>query len=128
MVKMMKGIVCVAFAAACFGYLWGAGGGRASFAQSKKGKKSQSQLIAQGKTLFVANCARCHGGDGLGKTQLGEMLDAPDLTDAKRQSRISDGRIRTTIARGREAMPAFIDKLSKDEIAALVAYVRTLKK
>ena len=125
MKKMLKGVVCLVCALAGLAYVLSAS---TSLAQAKKGKKRQAQIIAQGKTLFISNCARCHGGDGLAKTQLGEMLGAPNLTDAKRQSKMSDSRMRLTISRGREAMPAFIDKLSKGEIAALVAYVRTLKK
>ena len=124
MKKMSKVIVCLLIAVLGFGYVWSAA---SSFARSKK-RKSQAQILAQGRTLFLSNCARCHGGDGLGKTQLGEMLKAPNLTDARWQSKRSNSRIRTSISRGREAMPAFIDKLSKQEIAVLITYVRTLKK
>lgn len=82
---------------------------------------------AQAKTLYEQNCARCHGADGRGKTPLGEMQGAPDLTDAKGLKGASDKRLATSIARGRGGMPSFSKKLSPEEIATLVRFVRTFK-
>ena len=61
-------------------------------------------------------------------TTLGETTEAPDLTDAEWQSRRSTSRMVASVANGRGDMPAFKKKLSKSDIAAAVAYVRTLKK
>ncbi len=79
------------------------------------------------KALFAQNCARCHGADGRGQTELGALYGAQDLTDAKWQKRYSDKRFARSIARGRGGMPSFAKKLSPEEIKSLVAYVRTLK-
>ena len=89
--------------------------------------KSRSQ-IAKGRGVYAANCARCHGGDGMGNTTMGEMTEAPNISDAAWQSRRSSSRMNASVANGRGQMPAFKKKLSKQDIAAAVAYVRTLKR
>jgi cbb3-type cytochrome c oxidase subunit III len=99
--------------------------GLARVADKRKGQSSQ---VARGRSVYMANCARCHGGDGLGKTTIGEITAAPNLTDAEWQSRRSAARMITSVTNGRGDMPAFKKKLSKGEIAAAVAYVRTMKK
>ena len=59
---------------------------------------------------------------------MGEMTQARDLTDAAWQSRRSTARMIASVTNGRGEMPAFKRKLSRQEIAAAVAYVRTLKR
>jgi mono/diheme cytochrome c family protein len=79
---------------------------------------------AAGKTLYEAQCARCHGGQGEG----GVALNAPELRSAAWQDRTTDAQLARTIALGRGAMPAFRDSLDKAGLANVIAYVRTLKK
>ena len=121
----LKVLVMCFFAALCSGYVFGAFGW--SIARGAE-RKASPQVVEKGRAAYTTNCARCHGGDGLGHTKLGEMLEAPDLTDAAFQKSRSDGRIKNSIKHGRGQMPAFDKKLSKDEIAAVIAYVRTLKR
>lgn len=78
--------------------------------------------------LYAQNCARCHGADGAGETELGRSFDVPNIADENWQKKHSDQKISRKIARGGGAMPAFSRKLSPKEINALVAYVRALKK
>ena len=64
---------------------------------------------------------------------MGKMLNAMDLTDPKKQASFTDSQAATAIKNGikqngKTTMKAFGGKLSDDEIKALVAYVRTLKK
>src|SRR5215471_21249395 len=69
--------------------------------------------------LFADNCAECHGTDRLGR--LGPALLPENLgrmMGAKAVSVIADGRTATQ-------MPGFAAKLSRDEIAALAAYIST---
>jgi len=69
--------------------------------------------------LFADNCAECHGADRLGR--LGPALlpeNLGRLMGAKAVSVIADGRAATQ-------MPAFASKLSREEIAALAAYIST---
>lgn len=78
--------------------------------------------------LYGKNCASCHGRDGRAKTLKGKLRHARDLTDADWQGRVSDERIFNSIINGKGKMPAYEKKLSEQEIDALVAYVRALKK
>lgn len=76
------------------------------------------------KDLYIRNCARCHGADGAGQTELGQKLDVPDLTISGR--RMSVGKIARIVANGEDEMPAFGKKLSKKQIASISSYVRKL--
>lgn len=89
--------------------------------------KGRSQA-ARGREVYTSNCARCHGVDGMSHTSMGQMTEAPDLTDAAWQSRRSAARMIASVTNGRGEMPAFRRKLSRQEIAAAVAYVRTLRR
>jgi mono/diheme cytochrome c family protein len=83
-------------------------------------------------TIWNTNCTACHGKDGKGSTMMGRKLDIKDLTDAKVQSSFDDASATKTIkegvtVNGTEKMKAFGDKLSDDDIKALVAQVRSFK-
>lgn len=78
-------------------------------------------------TLFKSKCAMCHGPDGSGKTMMGEKLKIPDLHSADVQKK-SDGDLKTLIAKGKDKMPAYEAKLTKEQIDALVAFIRSLGK
>jgi len=69
------------------------------------------------RTLFLRNCAHCHGADARGD-------DGPDLHDLG----LTDDGIANRIRKGKAGqMTAFAGKLQPAEIAALVAYVQSLK-
>lgn len=79
------------------------------------------------------HCASCHGKDGSGSTTMGKKLGVKDYRDAKVQAAFSDGEVESAIKSGvkeggKEKMKAYKDKLSDEDIKALVAYVRSLKK
>jgi len=93
-------------------------------AESEKERDKQAE---RGKAVYTGRCVRCHGADGRGQTTMGQMTEAPDLTDAKWRATRSRARMVESVTNGRGNMPAFSKKLTKDEIAAVVAYVRTLK-
>jgi mono/diheme cytochrome c family protein len=79
--------------------------------------------IAQGQELFAANCVTCHGaaGDGSG------LAGAANFTDQAFMSAKDPLEFFEAIRDGVEgtAMPVWGDKLSEDEIWALVHFVRT---
>jgi mono/diheme cytochrome c family protein len=94
---------------------------------------SWSLRAADAKANWDANCVQCHGKDGKADTKMGKTLNAKDLTDPKVQAAFTDAKATDSIKNGvkengKTTMKAFGGKLTDDEIKALVAYVRTLKK
>lgn len=77
--------------------------------------------VNQGKTVYEANCASCHGADGK-PTQQG----VPDLTDFAQTSGASNAAWDQVVSQGKGAMPGFNGKLSEAEQVASVTYARTL--
>jgi mono/diheme cytochrome c family protein len=76
---------------------------------------------------YKARCAMCHGPDGKGDTAMGKKFGLKDLGSAEVQGQ-SDADLGTTITKGKDKMPAYGDKLSKEQIDGLVKYIRSLKK
>jgi mono/diheme cytochrome c family protein len=81
----------------------------------------------EGASLFKSKCAMCHGPDGSGKTIMGEKLKIPDLHSADVQKK-SDADLKTIITKGKDKMPAYETKLSKEQVDSLVAFIRDLAK
>ena len=81
----------------------------------------------EGAATFKAKCAMCHGQDATGNTPMGKNLKIRDLTSADVQNQ-SDADILNTISKGKNKMPEYGTKLSKDQIADLQKFIRTLKK
>jgi mono/diheme cytochrome c family protein len=78
-------------------------------------------VAKRGRQLFVQSCAHCHGDDARGS---GEDGDGPDLF----RLRIGNARIAAVIRKGiPEEMPSFAKKHSAEDIAAITAYLRTLR-
>jgi mono/diheme cytochrome c family protein len=83
-----------------------------------------AQGAANGKALYDANCAACHGPQGDGDTVIGKTLQATDLrspellkkTNAELSASIIDGK--------NNKMPPFKGKLKTEEVTALLKYVR----
>lgn len=68
-------------------------------------------------SLYLEHCAACHGQDRLGST--GPALIPEALVRLRKESAVGV----VTTGRAATQMPAFKDKLTEAEIAALVAYV-----
>jgi mono/diheme cytochrome c family protein len=82
-----------------------------------------------GKDVFTANCVACHGQDGRARTPAGRKLRAKDLTVSK----LTDPEIRRRVNEDHKdergtVMPPFKDILKSDQIDAVVAFVRSLRK
>lgn len=77
------------------------------------------------RTIYAAECARCHGinGDGGTPTILGKKLKVPSLKKGHALSH-SDAEMVKIVTDGEEAMPSFKEKLKPDEITALVRMIR----
>ncbi len=87
----------------------------------------------EAKIIWDKSCASCHGKEGKGDTKMGKKLGIRDFTDCKVQEAMKDEEMIKAIKEGikkdgKTTMKAFGDKLSDEEIKALVAYVRSFKK
>ena len=95
-------------------------------AGAQKGQ-GQSQ-VERGRAVYEAKCTRCHGADGEGHTRMAEVVEPPDMTDPAWRRQRSTSRMVASVTNGRGQMPAFKKKLTRQEIADAVAYVRTFKR
>ncbi len=77
------------------------------------------------RSLYVAHCSSCHGGDGRANTPKGRETDADDLTTGKVQG-MSVSKMSGIIKRGKGDMPAFGKKLSAAQITQIISHVKTL--
>ena len=79
---------------------------------------------ADGKALYDAKCAMCHGKDGVAKPM---AKGSANLNDAKWQEATKVEAIETAITGGKGKMKGYKDKMSAEEIKAVATYVKTLK-
>jgi mono/diheme cytochrome c family protein len=94
---------------------------------------SDAATVARGKGVFAANCARCHGPDGKGNGA--DSDHAADLTDDLRIDLNPEGVLFYKIWNGHaiqlrtqvDDMPAFENKLSRDQVWAVVEYLKVLR-
>lgn len=87
-----------------------------------------SRADIDAKKLYMTHCKTCHGADGK-PTDLGVGLEARDLTDAAWQAKATDEQIIKQINDGTpEKMMPFKEKLTPDEVKALVPVVRSFGK
>lgn len=84
-------------------------------------------LAADGAAVYKAKCATCHAADGSGSSPMGKKMGLRDLGSADVQKQ-TDAQLTDVVSKGKEKMPAYGTKLSADEIKALVAHIRSLKK
>lgn len=70
--------------------------------------------------LYRKHCARCHGLDGRGNRRAVKAKPGLDLTRSELAAERDREEIFRRIAEGEGTMPAFKDKLSREEIHALV--------
>lgn len=85
---------------------------------------------------FEKHCKICHGEDGKGQTFLGLGLKARDFTDPEWDAKITDEQIIKQINEGTQdlqpgeekRMFGFKEKLTQEEMKALVPFVRAFSK
>ena len=83
-----------------------------------------AQAGANGKALYDANCAACHGPNGDGDTVIGKTLQASDLRSPELLKK-TDKELSASIVDGKNnKMPPFKGKLKTEEVTALLKYVR----
>ena len=80
---------------------------------------SQQVLAANGAEVYTLNCARCHGENGLGTQQYSAGLVGVG-------SRYSTTGMVAELTTGHPVTFGFADRLSVEEIASVVAYVKSV--
>jgi cytochrome c6 len=84
-------------------------------------------LADSGADTYKTKCSACHGANGAGDTMIGRNLNLRALGSDDVQKR-SDDELFSIISKGKNRMPPFDRKLSKDQIRDVVRYIRALKK
>lgn len=72
--------------------------------------------VEAGATVFAANCAGCHGDDGMGSSVGRSLIDIAEQGERSRHF--------LSVSGGRGGMPAWGEQLSVEEIDAALSYVR----
>jgi mono/diheme cytochrome c family protein len=102
-----------------------------TYAGAQSTVEPHRKTIAAGRALYLSNCAACHGPDGLGDGDAAQalspspavlafMITRPIAVDPYLLWSISDGG-----AQFNSDMPAFKDKLTREEIWQIIAYMRS---
>lgn len=89
---------------------------------------STPDLVAQGREIYLRACAECHGERGQGYV---DHPSAPPLDDSGHAWHHPDQQIYGWIVDGKlgvagGGMPALGDRLSDEEVEAVIAYLHTL--
>jgi mono/diheme cytochrome c family protein len=85
---------------------------------SDRPRAAESNLVEQGRDLYADTCATCHGRD---------MVNAGALAfDLRKFPKDDFARFRNSVLNGKnQAMPAWRDKITDEDLVALWAYVRS---
>ena len=78
-----------------------------------------------GADSFKIKCAMCHGADGKANTPAGKAFKAVSLKDPMVVNS-SDEELSTIVKNGKNKMPSFKDKMTEDQVKAVITYIRTL--
>lgn len=97
------------------------GGAFFLFSRPAEANVASAETAASPRSLYVQNCARCHGSNGKSQTASGRKLDASDISDGTSASKTI--RIVTS---GKGKMPSFRRKLTAAQIASIAGYVQSL--
>ena len=85
-----------------------------------------TQQEAEGKHLYLGRCAHCHEENDLNLKKV-----PPDLHAMFRKAKLpsgapaTDAEVRTVVLSGKGLMPAFAGRFTDEQMAALLAYLRT---
>jgi mono/diheme cytochrome c family protein len=84
--------------------------------------------FADGMADFNANCLKCHGGSAKTNMRRAIMLKVDPNKMYLPASEMDKARMTEMVEKGKDRMPAFAGKLTKEQIAGIVDYVKSLKK
>ena len=102
------------------------------YADARDSLPDDPRVLSEGKTLYLANCAACHGDSGTGNGPAAGGMSPPpaDLRQVVRRPMTGDGYLMWAISDGGaavgSAMPAFKGTLSETDRWRIVRYIETL--
>jgi mono/diheme cytochrome c family protein len=102
----------------------------ANAAQEVNPIQVDEKVLAKGRDIYGSKCQKCHGRTGKGDGPDADPKHKPgNLTDPARASRNPDGVMFYKVWNGRAKpkMPAFKSEMSREDIWAVVSYVKTLR-
>ena len=80
-----------------------------------------AEIASSPRSLYLSNCASCHGSDGKAQTAKGLAMKADDISGGTSTSKT----IRL-VTNGRGDMPSFKRRLTAAQIKSIAGYVATL--
>jgi mono/diheme cytochrome c family protein len=86
------------------------------------GAAAKAEAKFDAKAFYAKNCAVCHGEDGKGGGE--SAMIVPNFTDPAWHRRNPDEKMMNAISKGKGTMPAFKDKMSEDQMKAVIAHIR----
>ena len=84
--------------------------------------------LADSKADYDAKCTTCHGGDAKTNTRRAKMLNIDPTKLYLPASQKNKAEMIAIIEKGKDKMPSFENVLTKDQIIAIVDYVKSLSK
>lgn len=90
--------------------------------------KFDNVSVTEGKALFIANCAACHGKNGAGLKPENSGLNKTTPNLPERLANHSEGDFFWKIENGRGEMPSFKDSLTDAEIWHIVNFIKSKSK
>lgn len=103
--------------------------GVVDYIRSEFMRKPEDGRIALGKQVYKRHCSACHADRGDGSSWAKNSLNPPprDFTSAASREELSRERMIVSVGHGRPgtAMMPFAGRLSEEEIAAVVDYIRS---
>jgi mono/diheme cytochrome c family protein len=86
--------------------------------------------MAKAKKIYVDKCLKCHGDTGKGDGPKADTLEtkAADYTNKKEMAKFTDADLIRITKDGKKPMPGYATKLTDQEIADVIAYVRIFAK
>jgi mono/diheme cytochrome c family protein len=82
---------------------------------------------SNGEQVYKAQCAMCHGQDGLATTPVAKMMSVPSFKSPA-VMRMTVGEMAAATNNGKGKMPAFRSKLTPAQVEQVVAYIRKLQR
>ena len=109
-------VTALTFAASC-------AGGEGDASAPSPGGVADSDVTGVGKSLYARNCQACHG-DQSGTGGTGQ---APPHNEAGHSWHHPDAQLIDWVLNGKfpGQMPAFSDRLSREQVEAILAYIQT---